>query len=427
MSPRFRIQLRDRGTAVRRDFSAMAPKKKQSPSQSPSATSTPSAGGRNPPHQRGRQDGPDQDERSEAQSRQDQSAAEAVLSSSVPQQRSRFTDSESKLVEDMAMALKRRYGELTPEVASGFLLRGFGVTPISDAVGQSATADVSITGSSRAARAPDVSPTADESDIAATARKFIRDRFKFAATAIPYTSFPSPDGNRNYEDRLATNLRIALLDSEPNPATLSFALGETAQAAGSLIPGVVGERVCALIHNQIVSLTGALASIALRMGDAADVATLTRLIVRKVLRHLQNEGSDPAAFVRKELDELRITADMRLVKHSFAPAAAASPKSQASQHAGVSSSPGVQPPPGLGFAQPPTPFPPMSGLAGQTKNEKFRRWIRYPRDSSGNVIMAACMLCGQGSTAGSVGHRADACGATPQQQSDWINHALPVK
>jgi hypothetical protein len=63
-----------------------------------------------------------------------------------------------------------------------------------------------------------------------------------------------------------------------------------------------------------VGLNGALASIAFRMGDAADVATLTRLIVRKVLRHLQNDGSDPAAFVRKELDELRITADTRLVR-----------------------------------------------------------------------------------------------------------------
>ena len=117
----------------------MAPKKKQQPNQTPSATTTPSAGGRNPPHQRGRQDGPDQDERSDAQSRQDQSAAEAVLSSSVPQQQSRFTDSESKLVEDMAMALKKKFGEVTPEIASDFLLRGFGITPISDAVGQSAT------------------------------------------------------------------------------------------------------------------------------------------------------------------------------------------------------------------------------------------------------------------------------------------------
>ena len=403
----------------------MAPKKKKPP---PSASTTPSAGGRDPPHPRGRQDGPDQNDRSEAQSRQDQSAAESVLGSSVPQQQSRFTDSESKLVEDMAMALKRKYGQVTPEIASEFLLRGFGITPISDAVGQSAAADVTITGSSRAARAPAVSPTADESEIAATAKNFIKDRFTFAATAIAYTSFPSPDGNsRAYEDRLAQQLRIALQDSEPNPATLSFALGETAQAAGSLIPGVLGDSVCARIHNQIVGLNGALASIALRMGDAADVATLTRLIVRKVLRHLQNDGSDPAAFVRKELDELRITADTRLVKHSFPPASAASPKAQASQHAGVSSSPGVQPPPGLGFAQTPTPFPPMYGLAGQTKNEKFRRWIRYPRDSSGNVIMAACMLCGQGSTPGSVGHRADACGATPQQQSDWINNGLPVK
>jgi hypothetical protein len=149
----------------------MAPKKKKPP---PSASTTLSAGGRDPPHPRGRQDGPDQNDRSEAQSRQDQSAAESVLVSSVPQQQRRFSDSESKLVEDMAMALKRKYGQVTPEIASEFLLRGFGITPISDAVGQSAAADVTITGSSRAARAPAVSPSADESEIAVTAKNFIK-------------------------------------------------------------------------------------------------------------------------------------------------------------------------------------------------------------------------------------------------------------
>jgi hypothetical protein len=127
----------------------------------------------------------------------------------------------------MAMALKRKDGEVTPEIASEFLQRGFGITPISDAVtvGRSAAADVTITGSSRAARAPAVSPTADESEIVATAKNFIKDRFTFAATAIAYTSFPSPDGNsRAHEDRLATQLRIALQDSDPKPATLASPL-----------------------------------------------------------------------------------------------------------------------------------------------------------------------------------------------------------
>jgi hypothetical protein len=96
-------------------------------------------------------------------------------------------------------------------------------------------------------------------------------------------------------------------------------------------------------------------------------------------------------------------------------------------HAGVPSSPGAQPPPpGLGLAHTSTPFPLMVGLAGQAMSDKFRRWIRYPRDPTGSVMMTACMLCGQGSTPGSVGHRADACGATAQQQEEWINHALPV-
>ena len=116
---------------------------------------------------------------------------------------------------------------------------------------------------------------------------------------------------------------------------------------------------------------------------------------------------------------------MRLVKHSFAPAAAAS-RSQALP--GVSSSPAVPLPPGLGYGSALPPFPQLVGLAqGQAKSDKLRRWIRYPREPNGAVIMTACMLCGQGSTPGSVGHRSDACNATPQQQVDWINHAIPVK
>ena len=180
-----------------------------------------------------------------------------------------------------------------------------------------------------------------------------------------------------------------------------------------------------MIHSQVLNLSNALACIALKMGDAADVPALTRLVIRKVLRHLQNDGTDPAAFVRMELEDLRIAADMRLVKHSFTGAGAA--KSRAPPHATMLSSPNAQLPPGLGFAHTSTPFPPMVGMAGQSRSDKFRRWIRYPRDANGGVMMAACMLCGQGSTPGSVGHRADACSATPQQQEEWINHALPVK
>ena len=147
----------------------------------------------------------------------------------------------------------------------------------------------------------------------------MKSRFTFAATTPSYFSFPSVDVNlRCIEDRLTADLRLAQQDSDPNPASLSFALGETAQAARCLIPGLGGERVSVLIHGQVLNLSNALASIASRMGDAADVAALTRMIVREVFRHLQNDGSDPAAFVRKRLDELRIAADMRLVKHSCA-------------------------------------------------------------------------------------------------------------
>lgn len=280
--------------------------------------------------------------------------------------------------------------------------------------------DVRITGSSRLATVPDV-----QTEIAKAAADFVQSRFKFAATATPYTSFPSDGNTRCFEDRLTAQLQQALHDPDPGPVTLSVALGETAQAAKSLIPGVLGERVSAVIHSQVLNLSNALACIALKMGDAADVPALARLVIRKVLRHLQNDGTDPAAFVRMELEDLRIAADMRLVKHSFTGAGAA--KSRAPPHATMLSSPNAQLPPGLGFAHTSTPFPPMVGMAGQSRSDKFRRWIRYPRDANGGVMMAACMLCGQGSTPGSVGHRADACSATPQQQEEWINHALPVK
>ena len=305
--------------------------------------------------------------------------------------------------------------------------RGLGITPVARSVGPSAAEDVSITGTSRVASSPSVhDPTADPAAIATAAAEFVKSRFTFAAATPSYFSFPSVDVNlRCIEDRLTANLRLAQQDSDPNPASLSFALGDSAQAARCLIPGLGGERVSALIHGQVLNLSNALASIASRMGDAADVAALTRMIVREVFRHLQNDGSDPAAFVRKRLDELRIAADMRLVKHSFAPAAAAS-RSQALP--GVSSSPAVPLPPGLGYGSALPPFPQLVGLAqGQAKSDKLRRWIRYPREPHGAVIMMACMLCGQGSTPGSVGHRSDACNATPQQQVDWINHAIPVK
>ena len=285
--------------------------------------------------------------------------------------------------------------------------------------------DVRITGSSRPATVPDVQTAVNESEIAKAAADFVQSRFKFAATATPYTSFPSDGNTRCFEDRLTAYLRQALHDPDPGPVTLSVALGETAQAAKSLIPSVLGERVSAMIHSQVLNLSNALACIALKMGDAADVPALTRLVIRKVLRHLQNDGTDPAAFVRMELEDLRIAADMRLGKHSFTGAGAT--KSRAPPHATMLSSPNAQLPPGLGFAHTSTPFPPMVGMAGQSRSDKFRRWIRYPRDANGGVMMAACMLCGQGSTPGSVGHRADACSATPQQQEEWINHALPVK
>lgn len=412
----------------------MPTKKKKPTKKKPTAQgASPShedTSGRRPPNPRGRED-TDAEERSDAESRADVAAAALMLPQS--QSRDNLTSAESDLLAEIGRAIKKRHATITPDIAASFVRRGFGITSptdaLLDAAGSSPAEGVQITGSSRAARVPDVSAaSAEESVIAVASAEFVRSRFKFAAEANPYTSFPNPDVNaRFFEDRLSDHLRIALNDSNPNPASLSFALGETAQAARSLVPGVRGERVCAKIHGQVLNLNVALASIALRMGDAPDVEALTRLIVRKVFRHLLNDGSDPAAFVRKELEELRIAADVRLVKHSFAPAAASAPKSLAQPHAGVSSSPGVQPPPGLGFPPPLPAFPQMLGLGGQSRNEKFRRWVRFPRDGSGIVLMTACMLCGAGLTPGSVGHRADACGATPQQQTDWINHAIPVK
>ena len=285
--------------------------------------------------------------------------------------------------------------------------------------------DVSITGSSRHASVRDVQLAVNDSEIAAAAADFVQSRFKFAATATPYTSYPSDGITRYFEDRLTAQLQLALHDPDPGPVTLSVALGETAQAAKCLIQGVLGERVSAEIHSQVLNLSNALACIALKMGDATDVPALVKLVIRKVLRHLQNDGTDPAAFVRKELEDLRIAADMRLVKHSFAGAGAY--KSRAPPHASTLSSPNAQLPPSLSFAHTSAPFPPMVGVAGQSKSDKFRRWVRYPRDAQGSVMMGACMLCGQGSTQGSTGHRSNLCTATAQQQEEWINHAIPVK
>ena len=300
------------------------------------------------------------------------------------------------------------------------------VTPVPRSVGTSAAEDVSITGVSRVASSLDVfDAMADQAAVVKAAADFVKSRFDFAASSVSYLSYPSPDVNsRCFEDRLTRCIQQAQQDSDPTAASLSFALGETAQAARCLIPGLIGERVSAQLHGQVSQLGIALAGIAFKMGDAADVAALSRMLVREVFRQLQTDGTDPAAFVRKRLDELRIAADMRVVKHSFAPAAAAH---RAQALPGVSSSPAVQPPPGLGYGSALPPFPAMVGLSGQSKSDKFRRWIRYPRDASGFVNMAACMLCGRGSTPGSVGHRADQCNATPQQQVEWINNAIPVQ
>ena len=46
---------------------------------------------------------------------------------------------------------------------------------------------------------------------------------------------------------------------------------------------------------------------------------------------------------------------------------------------------------------------------------------------TGAVMMHACMLCGKGSLPPSVGHRADHCQATSQEQVQWIQNMIPVQ
>ena len=272
--------------------------------------------------------------------------------------RSELDQRRARLAEEETSVARRRDELLNWERVRDAVPRGLNTdradntsrgTPNSRSVAPSAAEDVSITGVSRVASSLGLSDaTADHAAIATAAAEFVRNRFAFAASSVPYGSYPSSDISlRGFEDRLTGFIRQALQDDNPNPASLGFALGETAQAARCLIPGLGGERVSALLHGQVLQLGNALAGIASKMGDAADVAALTRMIVREVFRQLQTDGSDPAAFVRKRLDELRIAADMRLVKHSFAPAAAAH-RSQALP--GVSLPPVVPPPPGLGYS-----------------------------------------------------------------------------
>jgi hypothetical protein len=69
------------------------------------------------------------------------------------------------------------------------------------------------------------------------------------------------------------------------------------------------------------------------------------------------------------------------------------------------------------------PPPPGLNIPGSGKNffRHIRKTGRFPlKDSS-------CVLCGKGEEPGSQGHRAEVCGATDQEISNWIEHGIHAK
>ena len=72
-----------------------------------------------------------------------------------------------------------------------------------------------------------------------------------------------------------------------------------------------------------------------------------------------------------------------------------------------------------------SPPPPPNPQAGSSRIGKLPgmndRECRFP-----NSNQFACALCGKGSTPGVNGHRARDCSASPEQQQDWIQRAIPV-
>ena len=108
----------------------MPPKKKKPTAQSANPPHEDTSG-RRPPNPRGRED-TDAEERSDAQSRADVTAAESVLPQS--QTRDDLTSAESDLLAEIGRAIKKRHATITPDIAASFVRRGFGITSPTDAL-----------------------------------------------------------------------------------------------------------------------------------------------------------------------------------------------------------------------------------------------------------------------------------------------------
>jgi hypothetical protein len=287
--------------------------------------------------------------------------------------------------------------------------------PLSSTAAMSTSAsmhdDVFVTGRSLALP----SPAAIE-NIAAT---YVSERLTFADTRPEYDSPRCVPGSEAAAHALVSNLRVALLNPHPTPGSISWILRHLAAAAPSQIPGINGTLVGHLLHSQAMAADVAFAR-ADALGERVDRQQLNEMLSRSTIDFLTKDGSDPSVFLRHCIRKLQDKQNERSVKLTFLAATAAVPPVQPQPY------PVQHTPPGLGFQSAPAPIPPMIGLPDQTYNQRLRRWIRYPRDAMGMVMMSACMLCGQGSLPGSVGHRADQCQATSAQRDQWIQQKIPL-
>ena len=253
-----------------------------------------------------------------------------------------------------------------------------------------------------------------------TAASYLSKYLSFADSRPEYEYVPCAPGSEPSANALVANLRVALQSSHPTPATIAWILRHCAAAAPSLVPGINGSLVGHLLHSWAMEADVALTRTA-ALGDRVDLLHLNEMLSRTTIDHLARFGTDPSAFIRDSIRKLQDKQNERSVKLSFlAAATAAVPPVQ------LQPPPAQHPPPGFSFQSSPAPVPPMVGLPDQTYSQRLRRWIRYPRDAN-MVIMSACMLCGQGSLPGSVGHRSDQCQATAAQRDQWVQQKIPVQ
>ena len=255
-------------------------------------------------------------------------------------------------------------------------------------------------------------------ELAAT---YLSKYLSFADSRPEYEYVPCAPGSEASANALVTNLRVALQSTHPTPGTIAWILRHCAAAAPSLIPGINGSYVGHLLHSWAMAADVAFTRTA-ALGDRVDLLHLNEMLSRSTIDHLARFGTDPSAFIRTSIRKLQDKQNERSVKLSFLTAASAAvPPVQ------LQPPPTQHPPPGFGFQSSPAPVPPMVGLPDQTYSQRLRRWIRYPRDAMHMVIMSACMLCGQGSLPGSVGHRSDQCQATAAQRDQWVQQKIPVQ